>query len=156
MAQTASAITFKDCQVWYSTDGSTTWTDCSGFASEVAVTGGERVTGEAYTFDGDTAIIGQAKRGPLSITATMVYTEGATDPTGVLRDYYTAGSSIALRWSPRGLVAGLTGENVYTSAFTYARIKNLGYPAGAANSGDPLVVALDIVTPSITKTTSGA
>lgn len=153
MAQTASAISFKDCKVEYSTDGSTTWTDCSGFASEVSVSGGERATGEAYTFDGDVPIIGQAKRGPLTISLTMVYTESTAEPTGVIRPYYEAGSSLGLRWSPRGLASG-TGENLYTSAFAYSRIKNISYPVGTSDKGDPLVIKLDVITPSIAKSTS--
>jgi hypothetical protein len=153
MAQTANATSFKDNRVEYSTDGSTTWTDCSGFANEVTVSGGERKSGEAYTFDGDTAVLGKGKRAPLTVSATFLYTETTSEPFGVLMPYYEAGSALALRWCPKGLVAG-TGELLFTTGFTSSFIKLLGYPVGNADSGDPLVIKLDLLTPSVTRGTA--
>lgn len=153
MAQTASAMSFKDCKVEYTTDGSTTWTDASGFASVVTVVGGERASADAYTFDGDVAIIGKGKRAPLTVTATVIYTEGSTDPFSVLLPYYQAGSSVGLRWTPRGL-SSATGEWVYTTLYAGSIFKSLSYPAGAANSADPVTVELSVLTPSISTSTT--
>jgi hypothetical protein len=153
MAQTANAMTFKDCTVSYTTDGSTTWTDCSGFANSIAVTGGERASGEAYTFDGDTAILGKGKRAPLTVTMVAIYTEATTtDPAVALLPYYLAGTSVGLRWAPRGN-AGATGETLYTTLYTGSVLKNLSYPAGAANSADPTTVELVVLTASIATST---
>jgi hypothetical protein len=152
MAQTASAMSFKDCEVKYTTDGGTTWTDASGFASVVTVSGGERNSAEAYTFDGDVAIIGKGKRAPLNVTATVIYTEGSTDPFSVLLPYYQAGSSVGLRWTPRGL-SSASGEWVYTSTYTGSVFKSLSYPAGEANSANPLTVQVTVLTPSIATST---
>lgn len=157
MAQTASAITFKDCKVEFSTDGSTTWVDCSGFATEVAIDGGERITANAYTFDGDVAIIGKGKREPVSITATMVYTEGATDAFSQLMPYFesTAGSSsISLRWTPKGLITGTTGENQFTSQYAGSVLKHIEYPNGSAESADPVVIRVVVESPAISRGTS--
>ena len=57
MAQTTGATTARAATVGYSSDGSS-WTDISGFAMAVTGASQDRMSGEVYTFDGDTAIIG--------------------------------------------------------------------------------------------------
>jgi len=154
MGQTANGMTFKDCTVSYTTDGSTTWTDCSGFANSIAVSGGERASGEAYTFDGDTAIIGKGKRAPLTVTMVAIYTEtGTTDPYVALLPYYLAGTPVGLKWSPKGATGVSTAEWVYTTLYSNSVFKNLSYPAGAANSADPTTVEMVLLTASIATST---
>lgn len=145
MAQTTAAISFADCKVEGSPDGSN-WTDFSGFASSVAIDGGERTTGIKYTFDGDICILRSAKRGPLTMTVSVAYTEGAAGPTEVIRAIYEAGSAYYLRFSPKG---GDQAEFLYTSAAGV--VKNPLYPGGEAESGDPVMVDIILETPSITK-----
>jgi len=145
MAQTTAAISFADVKLEGSPDGST-WTDFSGFASSVSVDGGERATGIVYTFDGDTAILRSAKRGPLTVTVNIAYTEGAAGPTEVIRAIYEAGSDYYLRWSPKG---GDSSEFLYTTAAGV--VKNPLYPGGEAESGDPVMVGVVLETPSVTK-----
>jgi hypothetical protein len=154
MAQTANAMTFKDCTVAYTTDGSTTWTDCSGFANSIAVTGGERASGEAYTFDGDTAILGKGKRAPLTVTMVAIYTEESTTaPYVALLPYYLAGTAVGLKWVPKGVSGLATNEWVYTTLYSNSVFKNLAYPAGAANSADPVAVEMVLLTASIATST---
>lgn len=154
MAQTANAMSFKDCTISYTTDGSTTWTDMSGFANSIAISGGERASGEAYTFDGDTAILGKGKRAPLTVTVVAIYTEESTTaPYVALLPYYLAGTSVGLRWAPKGATGVSTAEWLYTTLYTNSVFKNLAYPAGAANSADPTTVEIAILTPSISTST---
>lgn len=145
MAQTTSAISFKNCKVEISTNG-TSWTDISGVATGVEVGGGDRQTGEAYTYDGDTAIITTGKREPLEITVKTVYTEGTSEAYETVRAAYEAGTSLYIRWSPRGGSAGnfqfATDAGVVTGAV---------YPVGEAGSGDPVVVGFTVKTPKVTK-----
>jgi len=145
MAQTANAISLKDCKVEVSTNGST-WTDISGFATSVEVGGGDRQTAEAYTFDGDTAIVASGKREPVEVTVKVVYTEGTSEPFETVCAAYEAGSDFYVRWSPKG---GQAGEFLFTSG--KGIIKSLTYPQGEAGSGDPVLVEFTLVTPSITK-----
>jgi len=145
MAQTTAGIGFGDCKVEGSPDNSN-WTDFSGFATSVAVDGGERATGVKYTFDGDTAILRSAKRGPLTVTVSVAYTEGAAGPTEVIRAIYEAGSDYYLRWSPKG---GDSAEFLYTT--DTGVIKNPLYPGGEGESGEPVMVDIVLETPKVTK-----
>lgn len=145
MTQLSAAISLRDCKVEISTNG-TTWTDISGAASSVEVGGGDRQTGEVYTFDGDTALITFGKREPLEITVKTVYTEGTSEAYETVRAAYEAGTSLYIRWSPRGGSAGnfqfATDAGVVTGAV---------YPVGEAGSGDPVVVGFTVKTPKVTK-----
>jgi len=145
MAQTEGGISFVDCKVETSPDDSV-WTDISGFNASVALGGGSRQTGEAYTFDGDTAIIKGGKREPLEITVRVVYTEGASDPFEVVRALYEAGSDFYVRWSPKG---GDSSEFLFTS--DAGIITNPPYPSGEAGSGDPVMIEFTLKTPKVTK-----
>lgn len=145
MAQTTAAITFKDCKVEISPDNSN-WTDVSGFASAVTITGGERITGHAFTFDGDVAILRGSKRSPLIVTTKVAYTEGASDPTEVIRAIYEAGSDHYMRFSPKG---GDSTEFLYTT--DAGIVKNPLYPSGDSASGDPTMIEYVLETPKITK-----
>lgn len=145
MAQTTAGLSFKDCTVEGSPNNSD-WVDFSGFASSVAVDGGERVTGVKFTFDGDTGILRSAKRGLLTVTVSVAYTEGAAGPTEVIRAIYEAGSDYYLRWSPKG---GDSTEFLYTTAAGV--VKNPLYPGGEAESGEPAMVDIVLETPSVTR-----
>jgi len=145
MAQTTGGISFKDCKVETSPDNSV-WTDISGFASAVTVAGGERATGVKYTFDGDTAILRSAKRGPLTVTVNIAYTEGGSDPVEVIRAIYEAGSDFYVRWSPKG---GDSTEFLYTS--DAGIVKQPLYPSGEGESGVAVMVDFVLETPKVTK-----
>lgn len=153
MAQMTTAISAKDLSVSYTTDG-TNFTDMSGYAGTVSIEGGERMLGEFYTFDGQTAIITTGKIQPLTITVMVVYDETATAPYPVLLPYWVAGSSVGLKWSPKGLVSGTTGEWVYTSQFAYSKIVTLGYPGGEASSPDAITMEMTVQCATITTSTS--
>ena len=145
MAQTTGGLSFKDNKVETSPDNSN-WTDISGFASTISVDGGERITGIKFTFDGDTAILRSSKRGPLTVTVNIAYTEGASDPTEVIRAIYEAGSDFYMRWSPKG---GDSTEFLYTT--DAGVVKSPLYPGGDAESGEPAMIDFVLETPSITK-----
>ena len=145
MAQTTAAISFGDCKVEVSPDNSN-WTDISGFSSTVTLDGGERMTGTKFTFDGDTAILRSGKRGTLTATINLAYTEGASDPVEVIRAIYEAGSDYYARWSPKG---GDQAEFLYTT--DAGVVKQPLYPSGDAESPDPVMVDLVLETPAVTK-----
>ena len=74
MPQTTGGLSAVNAQVEVSTNGSA-WTDISGSSNKVEPSGGERQSGEAYTHDGDVAIITGGKREPIELTLSFVYTE---------------------------------------------------------------------------------
>lgn len=149
MAQTTTAMSFAAANIGFSNDGSS-WTDASGYAGMVQVEGGERVTGAAYTADGDTAIIKAGKRGPLTVRARIVYTEAADEGYDDANDAYEAGSAFYLRWSPGG---GASGDLGYTTSAGY--IKQPVYPSGDVESGDPITVEVVLECASVTESTVG-
>lgn len=145
MAQATGAISFKDCKIEISSDNSE-WVDISGFSSSVLLDGGERITATKPTFDGDTLILRSGKRATLTLTAAVIYTEGASDATEVLRAAYEAGSNYYMRYSPKG---GDSAEFLYTS--DVGVIKQPLYPGGDSEGADIVMVALVLETPKVTK-----
>lgn len=144
MTQLASAVSLRDCVVEVSTNG-TTWTVISGATASVEVSGGDRQTGEVYTFAGDTALLTVGKREPIEVTVKIVYSEGTSEAFEIVRAAYEAGTALFVRWSPRG---GLSGQARYTS--TEGRVTSFGYPAGEVGAG-PILTEFTVRVTSITR-----
>lgn len=145
MAQTTGAKTMRDVAVDWSTNSSD-WNNIDGTASAVTPDGGDRMMGEVYTADGDTAILGAGKREPIDVEINVVYSEVTTESFMVLEPLYTAGTPIRVRWTPAG---GSTGDYRYTTATGY--ISSFTYPGGEVETGDPIVTSMTVRTPSIGK-----
>ena len=149
MTQATGAQSFFEAMVELNPGGLPgAWVDVSGWDCAVADSGGERQTGEAYTTDGDTAIIGVGKRQPHDITVRAVYTEGPTDPYALAlaaKDNHTV---LQVRWSPFG---GDVGEKRYTTNSVYSFVTSCPPPVGEAGSGDPIVVEFVIHTSDVTQ-----
>lgn len=146
MAQTTGAISFKANKLEVSTDN-TNWNDISGFSNEIEPDGGDRESGEGYTYDGDTAILTLGKRGPFNLKVKVVYTEGASDPQEVVRAAYESGSPLYLRWSPKG---GLSGNFRYTTDAGF--VISAPYPGGSAKSADPVMTQFTLKCAKVSKT----
>lgn len=148
MAQTTAALSFKDVKIEISTDGGSSWTDISGEANAVNVSGGERITGNAKTADGDTPIIKAGKREPVLVTVSALYTETAAAAYDKINDAYEAGDEdVQIRWSPEG--ATVTGQLQYTTADGI--VKQPVYPSGNAEDGVPVPIEIVVETPSVTE-----
>ena len=148
MAQTQNAISWKNCEIEISTDAAT-WKDISGFSNSIKVDGGERAIGEFFTVDGDTPILTAGKRSSLTITISAVYTEDAADaPYIMAQTAYEAESALYVQWSPNG---GGVGDQQFTSS--RGHVTQPVYPAGAADSGDPIVIEIVVAVASISKAT---
>lgn len=145
MPQITGAVSSSSYKVEISTNGST-WTDISGAANTVSTSGWEKMTGETYTFDGDNAIVTVGKSQPGEIAVALVYTEGASDAFEVVRAVFEAGSSLYVRYAPKG---GQTGEFVFTTGAGV--VSSFTYPAGDAASGDPIMTGFTWRGPRPTK-----
>lgn len=154
MPQTTAAFSAKNAKIEYSTQTNTGWVDISGWANSITVSGGERQTGEAYTFDGDTAIVTTGKRAGRTAEITTLYTEGTTDAWVTLDTLYKAGTATYLRFTPRGLQGSLTGELVHTSSTSYSYITNVSLPEASSDSGDALTFTASWITSEFTTSTS--
>ena len=145
MAQTTGAISFRNVKVEISTNG-TTWTDISGFANELSLGGGDRQLAETFTADGDTPILTAGKRGALDVGVKALYTEGTSDPFEVVRAAYENGTSLYVRWSPKG---GASGNFQYVTDAGY--VSGAPYPVGNAGSADAVPLAFTVKVPKVTK-----
>ena len=141
----AGEMSFAKSKVEVSTNG-TTWTDISGAATAVSVSGGDRQTGEAYPFNLDTAVITVGKREPIEVTVKALYTEGSPGVYETVRAAYEGGTALYVRWSPKGGTTGnfqfVTDSGIVTSAV---------YPTGEAGSGDPVMFEFAVKVAKITK-----
>lgn len=131
MAQITGADSARNAKIEISLNGSS-WTDISGAANTLNVTGGARQTGETYTFDGDNPIVTVGKSTPVDIACTFVYTEGGSDAFVTLLTPWENGSDVYIRWWPRG---GQTGEFGYTSG--PGKLSAFSYPNVDAGSATP-------------------
>lgn len=147
MTQDTGGISFVDAEIRISTDGNS-YTDISGFANTLTVSGGERNFGEFFTADGDTPVLRAGKRASLNVAVVILYTEATTDPVEKLRGYYEAdgGTPVYVDWSPKG------GDNTEFRYETAAGILITPlYPGGDPETGDLVQVEFSVQVATITK-----
>ena len=99
---------------------------------------------EAYTFDGNNAIILLGKEEPVEVTVNFLYTEVALELWEVAEAAFQAGSLVEVKWEPKGS----TGKEIATTAGGY--ITSIDYPAVDASSAGPVVAAITVRAPGIT------
>lgn len=143
MAQTTSGRSMRNVKLEYMTGA--TWNDISGVANSVEVSGGDRMTGEVYTADGDTPIIGYGKLEPIDLEASIVFSDNSTEAWAVLEPVYKAGSNVRLRWAVNG---NATGSFRYVA--DTCNITQFGYPGGVVDDGAPILVTMGVKTSKIT------
>ncbi|MFA6271162.1 MAG: hypothetical protein WC657_08215 [Candidatus Paceibacterota bacterium] len=149
MAQTTGGMSANDMYVGVSTDGST-WYDVSGSVGSVLPSGGERQSGEAFTFDGNTPIVKYGKLGYMTVTLRGVYTPDADELYAKAIAAYEAGSAFYARWSPAG---GDAGDIGYTTSV--GTVVSHVYPGGEASTPDPILIEVVLHVGSITKSVIG-
>ena len=157
MAQTTDALAAVDADVEISVNG-TTWINVSGSANTVEPGSQARMTGDAYTFDGDVAIVAKGKREPLDVSVSALYTEVAGETFETVRANFEAGTRVFFRYSPKGV--GATGRAVYTASndgITAGAVilSELDWPEAAADSADPVAVAFTVRCPALVRTVTG-
>jgi len=144
MAQTTSARSMRNVVLEVShTLG--TWADISGVTNAVEVSGGDRITGEAYTADGDRPIVLFGKLEPLDVEARIVFSDNSTEAWSVLEPLYVNGTSLRLRWA-------ISGNNTGSYRFMAdtCNITQFGYPGGEVEDGAPILTTLAVKTGKIT------
>ena len=126
----------------------------SGSATSVTTSGGARMTGTAYTADGDTAVVVSGKREPVEVTVNFIYTEAAGTPNAWADLYtvYANGNGACLRWSVEDYSA--SPEKRFTTVNTAGTavalpISQFSYPNPDAASGDVVMGSMTILAPNI-------
>jgi hypothetical protein len=157
MAQTSTTVSGVIAKIQISADLAT-WTEISGSSQSVQSTDQERASNEAYTLDGDTAIIATGKRQPIDLEFNIVYTATATEAYELARAIFenaTTGSKVYVRWTPSGGTDAtapmyrtpITGSPAFVTMFRYP-------PVDAAAPG-PVMGMFRVRTPLVEKTTAG-
>lgn len=139
MAQTNSAFASVGAAIEYATDGGTTWNDMAGTTVRVVPSGGERMTGERFTLDGDTGIITIGKRATFSVALTLLDENATSGTYADFLAYYESGGLFRVRWSPAG---GTTGDLQNTSDANYSYIT--AFPYGAADAEEAAAQAVEV------------
>lgn len=146
MPRTTEALSFVAADVEVSQDG-ITWVDLSCYGTSIAVTGGDRGTGEINVFCDERPIVRAGKKASQDLTIRYAYTEEVTGPFEQMRNWDDAvGGQIYARYWPAGRVAGNfvfeTGRAIITS---------FQDPGGEAGSGDPVLGEIVVKTEELTK-----
>jgi hypothetical protein len=157
MAVTTTSMSAVDATVEVSADGST-WVDISGSANSIEPGDQPRMTGTAYVFQGDVALVASGKREPLEITVNALYTETAGETFETVRAWFEAGTRCYFRYSPQGV--GATGRAVYTASNDGTTagavvITTLSWPTAEAETADPVAISFQVMAPALIRTTTG-
>lgn len=147
MAQTTGGISCVNATIEVSTDGSV-WTDISGSTNKIEPSGGNRLTGESYTFDGDGSIVTAGKRETTDINISVIYTETAGEGFEYVRSAFENVTQLYLRYSPAG---GASGDAMYTA--DPGVVTEFGYPAIEASEGGPIMCEFVLKTSKLVQST---
>ena len=150
MAQTTSARSMRNVVLEVSYMAGT-WADISGVANAVEVSGGDRITGEAYTADGDRPIVLFGKLEPIDVEARIVFSDNSTEAWSVLEPCYVNGTNLRLRWIVGGSITGS-----YRFMADTCNITQFGYPGGEVEDGAPILTTLAVKTGKITWAAMGS
>lgn len=162
MPQTTAALAGSITEIEYSINASGTtgsWTDISGYAASVSISGGEQVTGSTMTMDGDAAIVtGSNKTEPFTVEFSIVYTDTDAQPFDALWDRFKgAAKTVAVRWTYAGSGSGKQQYATTDSAKAnpvMVPIVACSPPNAEAGSGDPLMFTFSVICPDILKSTT--
>jgi hypothetical protein len=152
MAQTTVSIPRSNFKVEVSLNGSS-WTDISGHATGVNVSGGEQMTGEQMTAENQYPIVVATNKVSAStIEVSILYTESSSEAFQIVWGRYEGSAkTIYLRWSPKG---GATADERYVCAnnagtAVLCPIVACLPPQVDAGSGDPAMAMFRVIAPRV-------
>lgn len=149
MPQTNDAIPLACELLEIATDANCAgWVDISGSSQTLGGTDQSRISDQAYTLDGDGAIITAGKKEPMELVVEIVYTETAGEAFELVRAAWETGGCrgrACLRWSPAG---GNIGDFIFTTDRGY--LINFIYPPADATAGGPIMVGFTLKASEIT------
>lgn len=151
MPQTTGSVALACGLLEVSSGDCTSWTNISGSSSVLGPPSQTRMSGEAYTFDGDGAIIQGGKKEPLELVFSTVYTETAGEAFEYVRALFDAvgcGAHMCVRWSPDG---GDVGDFRFST--NLGILVSFTYPPMDAGTGGPIMAGFTLKVAEIVITT---
>ncbi len=148
--QTTGAMTGVNCPIEFSIDG-TDWDNIAGSTTAIEPSEQTRMTGVAYTLDGDYAIITGGKKEPVEVEVKILYTTVSTEAYALVQAAWEANSPVYLRWSPQGGDVGdkrFKGSAGVLSAFLP--------PPAIADDANPVPAGFKVMFPRIVEETVSA
>ncbi len=141
------AISFKDCLVEVDPLDDATWAVIDSWSTEVAVSGEDVPTTEAFPFAGASIVFAGVKS-PVTLTVTVIYTEGSTDPFQIIRDRFEAvdGAAFEVRFVPKGSASGNFRFTTSGGKLTAAPP-----PVGAGDASSATVFSFIVVADSLAR-----
>lgn len=127
--------------------GTGSWVDISGETQTLDPGGQSRMVGDAFTLDGDVALIAAGKREPMDLVVTIIYTETDAEAYEQVRLIFEAtgcGALMCVRYSPRG---GDAGEEQLTTQ--RGVLTNFIYPALDASAGGVIMGGFTLHIPAL-------
>ena len=143
MAQVTGAMSARIAKIEYSTNYST-YTDLSGGANSVKVKGGERNSGEAWTFDGDTPVVTVGKLTPIEMTIGSLYVDSSVGHFAIVSAMKQNATPMNVRFA---YDTDTTGSWRFTSATGY--VTSATPPDAEPDKGDPLAFEWTVKVPSL-------
>ena len=142
-----------------STNG-TTWTAVSNATVKIDDVELSRPSGEAYVGgSSDYATVTVGKREPIEITLTFLYNEASNSAANTVFDrFQSATPTLAVRWSPRGLVSQARAYATSNDGGTTTGlgvITNVTLSALDPGDAEPYVAMVTVRTPSLRRYTLG-
>jgi len=142
-----------------STD-TTTWTAVSNATVKIDDVELNRPSGEAYVGgSSDYATVTVGKREPVELTLTFLYNEASNSAANTVFDrFQSATPTLAVRWSPRGLVSqarAYATSNDGGAATGLGVITNVTLSTLDPSDAEPYVAMVTVRTPSLRQYTLG-
>jgi hypothetical protein len=143
MTQITGAMSGRIAKIEYSTNYST-YTDLSGGANSIGVGGGDRNSGEAWTFEGDTPVITVGKLNSAEITIKSLYVDSSVAHYPIISGMKNNATPMNVRWA---YDTDTTGGWRFTTATGF--VISAPPPTAEAEPGDPLAFEWTVKTPNI-------
>lgn len=149
MPRTSEGLSFVAADVEVSQTGVPgSWIDLADYGTSIAVSGGDRGTGEVNVFSDERPIVKAGKKASQDVTIRYVYTEEAAGPFVTMRSWDDAvGGTIYVRYWPKGKTAA---NYVFSTGAAIITVFN--DPGGEAGSGDPVLCEITAKTEQLTRT----
>lgn len=152
MAQTTGGISQGVFTAEVSTDGSS-WTNISGQATQVNVSGGDQIVGAQNTAEGSAPVVTYSnKTEPLTVEVNILYTETTGEAFRVVKARFDGvDKSIFFRYTPKGNTTGnkrYTATNDANTAVACPIVSCLP-PTLDAGSGDPAMASFTLSVPKL-------
>ena len=148
MAQTTTALSGAAGTLSVRINNTGAFTDISGSSQSVETVTLTRITGEAYTLEGNYALLTFGKTEPSEVKVNIIYTDTAGEGYQTLLTAWEQDHLVEVKWIPGGAIAG---SDTYTTSA--GKITAADLPSMDASSAGPIMCTFTVRVASITHAT---